>query len=63
MAIALNQSNIPQREALWIKGHQDDNDGPISGDAQLNIDVDSLANEFMSPNPAFLPLAHPCPAT
>jgi len=55
MAIAANQSNIPHHEALWIKGHQDNGDGPISGNAQLNIDVNSFANDFMTANPAFLP--------
>lgn len=55
MAIAENQSNIPNRKAKWIKGHQDEMDGPLSDDAQLNVEVDALADEFMLTNPPFLP--------
>ena len=57
MAIASNLTNIPPRELKWIKGHQDDTTDAanLSGDAQLNVAVDALANAYYSESPPFLP--------
>lgn len=60
MAIEENLTNIPPRELLWIKGHQDNTTdvADLSGDALLNVEVDALANAFYYDSPTFLPL-HP----
>jgi len=55
MAIASTQSHIPPRQAFWVKGHQDDTNNNINADAQLNVEVDELANLFYSNSPSFLP--------
>ena len=56
MAIEANLTNIPPRDHKWIKGHQDSTTDAanLSRDAQLNIDVDALANAFYSHSPPFL---------
>jgi len=57
MAIAALQTDIPARDSLWVKGHQDNN-GDTSGlsdDAILNCEADRLADSFMQEHPPFLP--------
>jgi len=57
MAISDLQTDIPPRESLWIKGHQDTN-GYTSGltsDAVLNCEADQLADSFYRDNSSFLP--------
>ena len=57
MAIDTNLTNIPPRECIWIKGHQDNSTAieNLSGDALLNVEVDALATAFYSESPPFLP--------
>ena len=62
MAIDDLQTDIPQRQALWTRGHQDrDTDfHDLAPDAQLNVEVDHLASQYYSDSPHFLP-PPPCP--